>query len=119
MPELGTSYPGVKFANVFDVLQRERLSSRFGECRILVIIDNTPACLRQKARKGTGHNSVHDPLRAGFLLFGASFFSYRDSEFGFRHVDHLIVGFGLDLSTKKLSLKFFDSRLKPGNLVIL
>ena len=38
MPELGTSYPGVKFANVFDVLQRERLSSRFGECRILVIL---------------------------------------------------------------------------------
>ena len=38
MPELGTTYPGVKFADVFDVLQRELLSSRFSEYRVLVIL---------------------------------------------------------------------------------
>ena len=38
MPELGTTYTGVEFADVFDVLQRELLSGRFGECRVLVIL---------------------------------------------------------------------------------
>ena len=38
MPEFGAAYPGVKFADVFDVLQRELLSGRFGECRILVVL---------------------------------------------------------------------------------
>ena len=67
-------------------------------------IDNMPACLRQTARKGTGHNIVQDPLCAGSLLFGASFFSYRDPELGLSYVYHLIVGFSLDFSTKKLRL---------------
>lgn len=67
-------------------------------------IDNMPACLRQTARKGTECNIVHDPLRAGSLLFGASFFSYRDPELGLGYSDHLIVRFSFDFSTKKLRL---------------
>jgi len=38
MPELGTTYSGVKFADVSYVLQRELLSGRFGECCVLVIL---------------------------------------------------------------------------------
>ena len=38
MPEFRTTHPGVKFANVFDVLQCELLSGRFCECCVLVVL---------------------------------------------------------------------------------
>ena len=38
MPEFRASYPGVKFADVFDVLQRELFSGRFCECCVLVML---------------------------------------------------------------------------------
>lgn len=57
---------------------------------------NKPACLRQPARIDSGCGNVQSPLRAGYLLFGASFFSYRDSELRLGYVDHLIVELSLD-----------------------
>ena len=58
---------------------------------------NKPAYLRQPVRKVSELDSVQRPLRAGYLLFGASFFSYRDPELSFGYVDHLVVELRLDL----------------------
>lgn len=58
--------------------------------------DNKPACLRQPVRIVSGLHIYQSPLRAGCLLFGASFFSYRDFELSFSYVDHLVVELSLD-----------------------
>ena len=55
------------------------------------VLDNVRVCRESVC------GVVRSPLRAGLLLFGVSFFSYRNLEFGLRHVDHLIVEFSLDL----------------------
>ena len=63
---------------------------------------NMPASIRQTARKDVEPHIVWGPSRAGSLLLGASFFSYRDVELGFSHIDELVVRFSLDLGLGKL-----------------
>ena len=56
--------------------------------------------LRQPVRIESRCGSVQSPLRAGPLLLGAIFLSYRDLEVGFRHAKYLIVELGLELRPK-------------------
>lgn len=63
---------------------------------------NRPACLRQTVRKVVGPHSAWGPLRAGYSLLGASFFSYTDTELGFGDIDELIIDFGFYLGIDKL-----------------
>ena len=81
--------------------------------------DNEPACLRQPVRKGLGRSSVHDPLHAGCLLFGASFFSYRNLELRFCNANHFIVELRLDFYLPKLHLQFSHSLLECFHVLAL
>ena len=55
---------------------------------------NMPALIRQTARKEIEPHIVWGPSRAGSSLLGASFFSDRDIEGLFGHVDHRIIRLG-------------------------
>ena len=61
-----------------------------------------PASLHQTARKGAEPRIGRDSLRAGSLLLGASFFSYRDLELGLGNIDQFFVGLGFDFRFLKL-----------------
>ena len=75
-------------------------------------IGNRPAWLRQTVHKGTRRGSVSNPLHAGSLLLGASFFSYRNPELGLGNAYQFVIGFRLDLCLQKLFLQFLDLLLK-------
>ena len=63
---------------------------------------NMPALIRQTARKDVEPHIVWGPSRAGSLLLGASFFSYRDLELGLGNIDQFFVGLGFDFRFLKL-----------------
>ena len=82
-------------------------------------IGNKPAWIRQTVRRDTRRGSVSRPLRAGSLLLGASFFSYRNSELGLGHVYQLVIGFCLNLCLQELSLQLPDPLLKLYDVGVL